>query len=90
MVIAFIEEMVFRFNYFKLFKDPKIAFVASWLIFAMGHLKTYDLASLITLIGYLVLSYILTDIYYKKRDIRINILVHTLNNISGVLLFLVA
>ena len=87
---GFIEEMVFRFNYFKLFKDPKIAFVASWLIFAMGHLKTYDLASLITLIGYLVLSYILTDIYYKKRDIRINILVHTLNNISGVLLFLVA
>lgn len=87
---GFVEEMVFRFNYFKLFKDPKIAFVASWLIFAMGHLKTYDLASLITLIGYLVLSYILTDIYYKKRDIRINILVHTLNNISGVLLFLVA
>ena len=38
--------MVFRFNYFKLFKDPKIAFVVSWLIFAMGHLKTYDLASL--------------------------------------------
>ena len=87
---GFIEEMIYRYNYFKLFKDPKLAFVTSWLIFAMGHIKSYDLASLISLVGYLLLSYILTDIYYKNRDIRINILVHTLNNTLGVLLFLVA
>ena len=87
---GFIEEMIYRYNYFKLFKDPKLAFVTSWLIFAMGHIKSYDLASLISLVGYLLLSYILTDIYYKNRDIRINILLHTLNNTLGVLLFLVA
>lgn len=87
---GFIEEMIYRYNYFKLFKDPKLAFVTSWLIFATGHIKSYDLASLISLVGYLLLSYILTDIYYKNRDIRINILVHTLNNTLGVLLFLVA
>ena len=87
---GFIEEMIYRYNYFKLFKDPKLAFVTSWFIFAMGHIKSYDLASLISLVGYLLLSYILTDIYYKNRDIRINILVHTLNNTLGVLLFLVA
>ena len=87
---GFIEEMIYRYNYFKLFKDPKLAFVTSWLIFAMGHIKSYDLASLISLVGYLLLSYILTDIYYKNRDICINILVHTLNNTLGVLLFLVA
>lgn len=87
---GFIEEMIYRYNYFKLFKDQKLAFLTSWLIFAMGHIRSYDLASLISLVGYLLLSYILTDIYYKNKDIRINILVHTLNNALGVLLFLVA
>lgn len=87
---GFIEEMIYRFNYFKLFKDQKIAFIASWLIFALGHVQTYNTASLVSLVGYLILSYILTDIYYKNRDIRINILIHTINNLIGALLLFVA
>lgn len=80
-----IEEMLYRYSIFKLFKDRKLAFVMSWLIFAFGHFTGFNTASYISMISYLTLSFVLTYIYYKYDDIRLNCGVHVLNNVMGVL-----
>lgn len=79
------EEMLYRYSIFRLFKNRKLAFVMSWLIFAFGHFSGFNLASYISMIGYLVLSFVLTYIYYKYDDMRIVCGVHMLNNVLGVI-----
>ena len=83
------EEMLYRYSIFRLFKNRKLAFIMSWLIFAFGHFSGFNLASYISMIGYLVLSFVLTYIYYKYDDIRIVCGVHVLNNTLGVIEILI-
>ncbi|MGN1405310.1 MAG: lysostaphin resistance A-like protein [Erysipelotrichaceae bacterium] len=79
------EEMLYRYSIFKLFKNRKLAFIMSWLIFAFGHFSGFNPASYISMIGYLTLSFVLTYIYYKYDDIRIVCGIHVLNNTLGVI-----
>ena len=85
ILAGIIEELLYRYSIFKLFKNRKLAFVMSWLIFAFGHFSGFNLASYISMTGYLVLSFVLTYIYYKYDDIRIVCGVHMLNNVFGVI-----
>lgn len=83
------EEMLYRYSIFRLFKNRKLAFIMSWLIFAFGHFSGFNPASYISMISYLALSFGLTYIYYKYDDIKIVCGVHVLNNTFGVIEILI-
>lgn len=85
ILAGIIEEMLYRYSIFRIFKNRKAAFFISWLMFAFGHFSGFNLAAYISMISYLTLSFALTYIYYKYDDIRIVCGVHLLNNTIGII-----
>ena len=85
ILAGIIEEMLYRYSIFRIFKNRKVAFFISWLMFAFGHFSGFNLAAYISMISYLTLSFALTYIYYKYDDIRIVCGVHLLNNTIGII-----
>lgn len=83
LLAPIIEEIIFRGVILKgfLFKySPKIAIVLSALMFALMHFT-----SLISIISALILGLFIGYVYYKTKSVGMTILLHTINNITGVL-----
>lgn len=84
---AISEELVFRFCVYKFIKNRKIAFIVGTLFFALIHLESFGAIELVSLfVVYLPLSLILNGIYYKTDNIFVNICIHCLNNVAGILI----
>ncbi|MGM9942081.1 MAG: lysostaphin resistance A-like protein [Bulleidia sp.] len=80
LLAGFSEEIIYRYAVFRLFRNRKAAFVISIAAFAMAHVTFSSMASILSSIVYSAMSFVLTFLYYRYDDIRINAFVHTLNN----------
>lgn len=88
-----VEELVFRKSIFTLIKNPKIAILASALLFSLPHvLSEPDIISfIINIIPYLSMGVFFGYYYYYKTDQNIAILIsiHAANNLFSVISILI-
>ena len=86
LLAGYSEELVYRYSTYHMFHHPKAAFFLSWFFFGYAHVSFSSLASVISGITYFTMSFILTYVYHRHRDIRANILLHTSMNAIALLL----
>ena len=86
LLAGYSEEMVYRYSTYHMFHHPKAAFFLSWFFFGYAHVSFTSIASVISGITYFTMSFILTYVYHRHRDIRANILLHASMNAIALLL----
>lgn len=84
LLAGFSEEIIYRYAVFQLFRNRKTAFIISTISFAMAHVTLSSTASILSGIVYFSMSFVLTYLYDRYHDLRINAFVHTLNNAVGL------
>ena len=89
-IIPFIEEVVFRIELKKKYKNKYIFVLLSSLIFALLHLlSNNNLIELLYFIPYFILGITFSLIYFKNDNIYSNILAHMLHNSVIVIYYLI-
>lgn len=79
-----IEEVIFRILPYKFIKNKKLYVIISSVIFASMHVIN-DPNALHNIWAYMILSLYFGYRYYKKRDLCINIAIHSFNNLISCL-----
>ena len=86
LLAGYSEELVYRYSTYHMFHHPKAAFFLSWFFFGYAHVSFSSLASVISGITYFTMSFILTYMYHRHRDIRANILLHASMNAIALMM----
>ena len=87
--IPFIEEVIFRIELKKTYKNKYTYIFLSSIIFSLLHLlSNTKLIELVYFIPYFILGYCFSYIYYKTDNIYSNILTHMLHNSVIVIFYL--
>ena len=90
ILIPFIEEIVFRLELKKTYKNKYLFIITSSIIFALLHLvSSTKLIELIYFIPYFIIGYMFSLLYYKTDNIYSNILAHILHNTVIVIFYLI-
>lgn len=90
ILIPFIEEIVFRLELKKKYKNKYLFIIISSVIFATLHLlSNTHLIELVYFIPYFIISYTFSLLYYKTNNIYTNILAHMLHNSIIVIYYLI-
>ncbi len=84
-IAPFVEEMTFRYGLRKVFKNKWCYAITSGVIFGFLHaisgIESYsDLIDLLYIIPYGALGFAFSIIYFKTKNIWVNIITHTLHN----------
>jgi len=88
--IPFIEEVIFRIELKKTYKNKYTYIFLSSIIFSLLHLlSNTKLIELVYFIPYFILGYCFSYIYYKTDNIYSNILTHMLHNSVIVIFYLI-
>ncbi len=81
------EEIAFRLNFRKLFKNIIAFSVVTGLIFSAFHIVEFNsLKSLLQMIPYFVLGFTFGYAYFKTNNIFTTMIMHAINNLIGFLL----
>jgi len=89
-LIPFIEEIVFRLELKKRYKNKYTFIIISSIIFSLLHLlSNTKFIELIYFIPYFILGYTFSSIYYKTDNIYSSILVHIFHNTVIVIYYLI-
>ena len=85
-----LEEILFRFTLFKCTKNKYIFLLTSSILFSLFHVTNLQsIVQIFFLCSYLILSFTLSYILYKSKNICNSILVHSIHNLfMALLLFL--
>ena len=85
-----LEEILFRFTLFKCTKNKYIFLLTSSILFSLFHVTNLQsIIQIFFLCSYLILSFTLSYILYKSKNICNSILVHSIHNLfMALLLFL--
>ena len=82
-----IEEMIFRYSIFKIFKNKKTALIVSSICFGLVHISL-SLSDLFFIPVYCGMGYIMGKFYYDTNDLRYSTAIHIFNNSFEVLIAL--
>ena len=82
-----IEEMIFRYSIFKIFKNKKTALIVSSICFGLVHISL-SLSDLFFIPVYCGMCYIMGKFYYDTDDLRYSTANHIFNNSFEVLIAL--
>ena len=86
-IAPILEEILFRFTIFKSVNNKYIFLLASSILFSLFHVTNLQsIIQLFFLFSYLILSFTLSYILYKSKNICNSIIVHSLHNLFMVLL----
>lgn len=88
LLAPFVEEIIFRLGLKKIIKDPGLFILLSGLIFGFMHIFPTDInitVALIQSISYVSIGTLLAYFYVKYKNIYFVIIIHSLNNLLGVL-----
>lgn len=89
VVAPIVEELVFRLSVFKLAINKYLAFILSSVLFTVAHsvisLNMGIMYFLADSLVYLPMSLVLGFIYFKYRNIYLNIGLHILNNLISII-----
>ena len=91
ILAPFIEEGIFRLGFKKLFNSKYVFIIVSSLVFGFMHIFPTELAlsvALLQSIVYLAMGFALAYMYEETNNIYLVMLVHALNNLFGLLIFL--
>ena len=90
ILIPILEEIIFRLELKKIYKNKYIFLLLSSIIFTIPHLiANTKLIELLYFIPYFILGYTLSLIYYKTNNIYSNILAHMIHNTLIVFYYLI-
>ena len=87
LVAPILEEILFRFTLFKCTKNKYIFLLTSSILFSLFHVTNLQsIVQIFFLCSYLILSFTLSYILYKSKNICNSILVHSIHNLFMALL----
>ena len=90
ILIPFIEEIVFRLELKKKYKNKYLFTIISSIIFALLHIvSSTKIIELIYIIPYFIIGYVFSLLYYKTNNIYSNIIAHMLHNTVIVIYYLI-
>ncbi|MDD4706181.1 MAG: type II CAAX endopeptidase family protein [Bacilli bacterium] len=92
LLAPFVEEIIFRLGLKKIIKDSGLFILISGLIFGFMHIFPTDInitIALIQSISYVSIGTLIAYYYVKYKNIYFVIIIHSLNNLLGILAALI-